>query len=113
MMTIQLIDEIELAETDDAVNWSAARCRDGNGTLTHIFFSDDLMTIARAKVICSKCTLRAACIEGALDRQEPWGVWGGELIENGRIVVHKRPRGRPPKLPRPELIVDEVPYFVA
>ena len=42
-----------------------------------------------------------SCLEGALDRVEPWGVWGGELIENGRIVVNKRPRGRPPKHPRP------------
>ena len=28
---------------------------------------------------------------------------------NGRIVTNKRPRGRPPKHPRPELVVDEVP----
>ncbi|MEZ5216122.1 MAG: WhiB family transcriptional regulator [Ilumatobacteraceae bacterium] len=101
-------DEIELLEPTEP-KWADARCRDGYGTLTHLFFSDDVITIARAKAICAKCTLRAACIEGALEREEPWGVWGGELIENGRIVVHKRPRGRPPKHPRPPLVVDEVP----
>jgi hypothetical protein len=37
-------------------------------------------------------------------------VWGGELLTNGEIVVNKRPRGRPPKHPRPELVVDEVPF---
>lgn len=87
--------------------WADARCRDGAGTLTHLFFSDELLDIARAKAICAKCTLRDACLEGALDRAEPWGVWGGELIENGRPVVHKRPRGRPPKHARPIQVVNE------
>ena len=34
-------------------------------------------------------------------RREPWGVWGGELFVNGKIVAQKRKRGRPPKV-RPE-----------
>jgi len=89
------------------VNWTDARCRDGAGTLTHLFFSDELLDIARAKAICARCTLRAECLAGALERAEPWGVWGGELIDNGQLVVHKRPRGRPPKHPRPVLVVDE------
>ncbi len=111
MLAIQTIHDIDFDEvpTEIAPDWSTARCRDGNGTLTHLFFSDDLLTIARAKAICSKCHLRAECLGEALDRQEPWGVWGGELIENGRIVLHKRPRGRPPKHPRPALVVEEVP----
>lgn len=87
--------------------WADARCRDGAGTLTHLFFSDELLDIARAKAICARCTLRAECLDGALERAEPWGVWGGELIENGQLVVNKRPRGRPPKHARPVLVVDE------
>jgi WhiB family redox-sensing transcriptional regulator len=85
------------------------RCADGNGTLTHLFFSDVPLDIARAKAICAKCALAETCRDGAVERVEPWGVWGGELIENGRVVVNKRPRGRPPKHPRPALVVDEVP----
>ena len=92
-----------------AVRTPQARCADGNGTLTHLFFSDDVIAIARAKAICAKCKLSASCLDGALERCEPWGVWGGELIENGRIVATKRPRGRPPKHPRPVVIIDEVP----
>jgi WhiB family redox-sensing transcriptional regulator len=89
--------------------WAKARCRDGHGTLTHLFFSDEVLEIARAKAICAKCPLQSQCLDAALERLEPWGVWGGQLIANGRVVVHKRPRGRPPKHPRPELVVDEVP----
>lgn len=101
--------ETDLRETPVSIRTPQARCADGHGTLTHLFFSDDVMDIARAKAICSKCQLTSSCLEGALDRAEPWGVWGGELLENGRIVVHKRPRGRPPKHPRPVLVVDECP----
>src|SRR5579875_3538069 len=34
---------------------------------------------------------------GAVERREPWGVWGGELFLRGEIVPRKRPRGRPRK----------------
>ena len=67
----------------DAINWKRARCNDGNGTLTHLFFSEDLIDIARAKAICSKCSLAVACLATALEREEPWGVWGGQLLVNG------------------------------
>ena len=84
------------------------RSADGNGTLTPLFFSDDVIDIARAKAICAKCPLAASCLLEAQEREEPWGVWGGELLLNGRIVNNKRPCGRPPKHPRPELVVDEL-----
>jgi WhiB family redox-sensing transcriptional regulator len=89
--------------------WAKARCNDGAATLTSLFFSEDLIDIARAKAICSKCPVRAECLAEALERQEPCGVWGGQLLHNGRILAQKRKRGRPPKHPRPELEVDEVP----
>lgn len=96
-------------ETDGWAGSTYARCADGNGTLTHLFFSDDAFDIARAKAICAKCGLAPDCLSGALDRAEPYGVWGGELLVEGVIVAVKRGRGRPPKSPRPVLIVDEVP----
>ena len=92
-----------------AVRVAKPRCADGNGTLTHLFFSDVPLDTARAKAICSKCALADDCLSGALERAEPWGVWGGELVENGRVVANKRPRGRPPKHPRPAVVIDEVP----
>lgn len=101
--------DIDLALNDEPIGTSFARCSDGNGTLTHLFFSDDEFNIARAKAICSKCGLAPTCLEGALDRAESYGVWGGELLVEGVIVAIKRGRGRPPKNPRLVVVVDEVP----
>lgn len=100
--------DIEL-DSDEPIGSSFARCADGNGTLTHLFFSDDEFDIARAKAICGKCGLAESCLSGALDRAEPYGVWGGQLLVEGVVVAVKRGRGRPPKTPRPVLVVDEVP----
>ena len=102
-------DPSDTLDDDEPVGSSYARCSDGNGTLTHLFFSDDEFDIARAKAICGKCGLADACLQGALERVEPCGVWGGKLVVDGVIVEIKRGRGRPPKHPRPPLVVDEVP----
>ncbi len=85
-----------------------ARCADGNGTMNGLFFSDNVVDIARAKAMCALCPLRIECLAGAIEREEPWGVWGGELLSGGRIVTNKRPCGRPPKHPRPEVVYDEM-----
>ncbi|MGI8491243.1 MAG: WhiB family transcriptional regulator, partial [Acidimicrobiales bacterium] len=37
------------------------------------------------------------CLTGAIERREPWGVWGGQLFVNGRMLAQKRKRGRPQK----------------
>lgn len=104
------VNIIELSPIDDTSvsTVPVARCADGNGTLTPLFFSDHVLDIARAKAICAKCALAESCLADALDREEPWGVWGGELLSMGRIVANKRPGGRPPKRPRPPVIVDEL-----
>lgn len=91
----------------DTARW--ARCSDGRGSFTHLFFSDDPLELARAKAICARCVLRERCLSGALERGEEYGVWGGEMLVDGRVVAEKRRRGRPPKHPRPAIVVDEVP----
>jgi WhiB family transcriptional regulator, redox-sensing transcriptional regulator len=105
----ELVSELVSEPVSQPVGSSYARCADGNGTLTHLFFSDDEFDIARAKAICSRCGLSTQCLDGALERAEVYGVWGGELVVDGAIVAIKRGRGRPPKNARPVLVVDEVP----
>jgi WhiB family redox-sensing transcriptional regulator len=60
-----------------------------------LFFAESPQDVEQAKVMCGRCPARLACLAGALERGEPWGVWGGELLLRGAIVPRKRPRGRP------------------
>ncbi len=62
-----------------------------------LFFSDSDLEINLAKSLCGTCPMKNACLEGALDRGEPVGVWGGQLIEDGVIIERKRRPGRPPR----------------
>lgn len=88
---------------------SIARCADGEGTFAPLFFSDDDVDLARARAMCRRCGLRASCLEGALERGEAYGVWGGELLVDGEIVEIVPRRGRPPRVSWRELVIDEVP----
>ena len=100
---------ITLEHEDDIIMLSAQRCSDGNGTLSYLFFSEEFVDIQRAKAICSTCTSKVDCLNGALERSEPWGVWGGELLEEGRVCATKRPRGRPVTKSVRVTAVQEVP----
>ena len=80
-------------------------CRLGDPDL---WFAESPGDVEAAKALCRDCPLQQACLTGALERHEPWGVWGGQLILNGRILANKRRRGRPPKTPRPE---DQLPVI--
>jgi WhiB family transcriptional regulator, redox-sensing transcriptional regulator len=62
-----------------------------------LFFSEDPQSLRLAKALCEHCPVRDACLAGALERGEPWGVWGGQLFQNGRVIAEKRGRGRPRK----------------
>lgn len=85
-----------------------ARCSDGAGTLAYLFFSDDDLDVARAKAICRSCTLQASCLDGAVERSEAYGVWGGTLLIDGTPVRFAKRRGRPP-VHRIETVAEEVP----
>ncbi len=71
-------------------------CRDGDAEL---WFAERPEDVEFARTLCGLCPARAQCLAGALERQEPWGVWGGQLFVQGAIVARKRPRGRPRKNP--------------
>ena len=62
-----------------------------------LWFAESPEDVAAAQALCGDCALRAACLAGALERREPWGVWGGELFERGSVVARKRRPGRPRK----------------
>jgi WhiB family transcriptional regulator, redox-sensing transcriptional regulator len=63
----------------------------------HLWFSQLPAELNLAKLFCRDCPRRQPCLAGAIERAEPIGVWGGEIFDQGRIIDHKRPRGRPRK----------------
>lgn len=69
-------------------------CRSGDADM---WFAEAPVELERAKSLCGACPIRAECLAGALRREEPWGVWGGEIFERGAVIPRKRPRGRPSK----------------
>jgi hypothetical protein len=63
----------------------------------NLWFSRVPAELNLAKAYCGGCRNRQSCLNGALERAEPAGVWGGEIFEDGQIIPFKRPRGRPRK----------------
>ena len=63
-----------------------------------LFFAEKPEILDRAKALCRTCPVRVQCLAGALHRREPWGVWGGELLDRGAVIATKRARGRPRKV---------------
>ena len=80
----------------DPIDWIEAStpCRSYDPEL---WFAERPDQVALAQTLCGDCALRAACLAGALERREPWGVWGGEVFERGEVVARKRRPGRPRK----------------
>ena len=62
-----------------------------------LWFAEHPADLERAKTLCGDCPIRRQCLRAALDSAEPWGVWGGEIIDAGEVLERKRPRGRPRK----------------
>lgn len=69
-------------------------CRSDDADL---WFAEAPRELERAKALCTACPIKAECLAGAIQRGEPWGVWGGEIFERGTVIPRKRPRGRPSK----------------
>ncbi|HWK91532.1 MAG TPA: WhiB family transcriptional regulator [Luteimicrobium sp.] len=78
----RILAEILPCRTNDAELWFAERQAD----------------VERAKALCHDCPLIEGCLAGAVERREPWGVWGGQVFVDGVVVATKRGRGRPRKV---------------
>ncbi len=90
-MTVTVLDS---PLTGVAVDDDRLPCRREDPEL---FFAESPRDVEIAKALCTTCPVRRECLAGALARQEPWGVWGGELLLRGTVIPRKRPRGRPRK----------------
>ncbi len=101
---------LPLVTEPDPVWERDAACAGAGPETARLFFSDDIGEIAEAKRMCATCPVIVECLDTAIARNEQWGVWGGQLFVAGRIVMTKRRRGRPPKHPRPEDQLPQIPF---
>ncbi|WP_121255406.1 WhiB family transcriptional regulator [Nocardioides ferulae] len=101
-MTISVLDRPSTAspslgslhDVAQEVDEELLPCRANDAEL---WFAESPADVEAAKALCLSCPVRTLCLAGALDRREPWGVWGGELFLQGVVIPRKRPRGRPRK----------------
>ncbi|CAM3251224.1 WhiB family transcriptional regulator [Nocardioides dubius] len=84
----------ELHQAAERVDEDRLPCRVNDPEL---FFAESPTDVEYAKALCEDCPVQALCLAGALERREPWGVWGGQLFLQGAVIPRKRPRGRPRK----------------
>lgn len=91
---LDTLDAFSLAALTERVIDEALPCRVNDPEL---FFAESPADVEFAKALCATCPARRDCLNGALERREPWGVWGGEWFVQGVVVPRKRPRGRPRK----------------
>lgn len=54
------------------------------------FYAEGGITVRRAKSICDECSVRDACLEWALQREE-FGIWGGTTAKERAAI--RRARG--------------------
>jgi WhiB family redox-sensing transcriptional regulator len=72
-----------------------------------LFFAENPVEISVAKSLCGQCPVQPQCLAAALSREEPCGVWGGELFEDGSIIARRRAVGRPRLAPAALSISEE------
>ncbi|MFJ6053628.1 WhiB family transcriptional regulator [Streptomyces sp. NPDC092307] len=53
-----------------------------------------LLQIEEAKAVCRRCPLMESCLQGALERNEHYGVWGGLSEDERRALKRRAARSR-------------------
>ena len=54
------------------------------------FFPEKGASTRDAKRTCARCEAKAECLEDALERREPFGVWGGLSERERRRELRRR-----------------------
>ena len=113
---VPLRSRITEPRLDSCTTWTPPRSSSATraaptprSSYTSLFFSEEPLDIARAKAVSAPCIARTQCLAAAIEREEPCGVWGGEIFVDGVPVAEKHRRGRPPRIPRPAIVVNEIP----
>jgi WhiB family transcriptional regulator, redox-sensing transcriptional regulator len=89
--------ELSLGQLHDRVHRADEELVPCQANNPELWFAESPSDVEQAKALCLGCPVQAMCLDGALERREPWGVWGGQLFLQGTVIPRKRPRGRPRK----------------
>lgn len=66
-----------------ATQWSSAPCHG----LVDLFFDERPEAITKSKSLCAGCELVKECLNGALERAEAYGVWGGTDYQERQAIA--------------------------
>lgn len=55
------------------------------------WFASDSDHLSYAAAKCDRCPIKRSCLEGALQRREPIGMWGGVVFKEGRPISVRVP----------------------
>jgi WhiB family transcriptional regulator, redox-sensing transcriptional regulator len=85
-------DDVTSAERAGGDWWLSALCAE---TDPEAFFPERGASTTTAKAVCALCTVRAECLEYAIENDERFGIWGG-TSENERRQLRRsrRPAAR-------------------
>ena len=62
---------------------------------TDLFFSDNTADQSLAKAMCFECPVQFECLEYAIENNEKFGIFGGLLPSERRIIVRLRKESVP------------------
>jgi WhiB family redox-sensing transcriptional regulator len=80
-----------VADTDAAWREQAACRPQATGVSPNEWFLSNEKKALNAKAVCATCPVQAACLDYAINTEQPWGVWGGKTsAERGTAYQRKR-----------------------
>ena len=56
------------------------------------FFSENEQDVQEAKNFCYGCPTKNPCLDKALEKREPVGVWGGATEKERKSIIRRRQR---------------------
>ncbi|MER5887278.1 WhiB family transcriptional regulator [Streptomyces sp. NPDC001941] len=59
-----------------------------------VFFATVPFVVEIARRVCERCPVQRACLQGALERGEQYGMWGGLTPEERRELRRPRRKAR-------------------
>lgn len=87
-MSAELLEELTMVgSTFSAEFYEKARC--GPADIPLLFPTGGRAARSKIRALCGECPVRALCREGALERRETSGIWGGLHFtrDAGTVVV--------------------------